>query len=115
MRSNRPKVARGLSPDQIALMERESANLEREFKLAEQSYGTNHLELVLAKGYLTRLLGNGGVLRFLEQHFAHAADDAPADALRARSTSAFRAAAASSACRCISEARMVGSAQVALS
>lgn len=69
VRSNRPKVVRGLSPDQIALMERESANLEREFKLAEQSYGTNHLELVLAKGYLARLLGNGRVLRFLEQHY----------------------------------------------
>jgi hypothetical protein len=33
-------------------MERESANLDREFKMAEQSNGTDHLDLVLAKGYV---------------------------------------------------------------
>jgi len=27
-------------------MERESANLDREFRIAEQSYGTDHLDLV---------------------------------------------------------------------
>jgi len=42
----------------MALVERESANLDREFKMVEQSYGTDHLELVLAKGYLAKLLGN---------------------------------------------------------
>ena len=51
-------------------MERESANLEREFKLAEQSYGMNHLDLVLAKGYLTKLLTNAKVVRYLAQHQA---------------------------------------------
>ena len=43
-------------------------NLEREFKLAEQSYGTDHLDLVLAKGYLCKLLANARVLRYLAQH-----------------------------------------------
>jgi hypothetical protein len=50
-------------------MERESANLDREFKLAERSYGSNHLDLVLAKGYLAKLLGNARVLRYLDQHY----------------------------------------------
>lgn len=49
-------------------MERKSANLEQEFKVAEQSYGANHLNLVLAKGYLTKLLGNERVQRYLVQH-----------------------------------------------
>jgi hypothetical protein len=49
-------------------MERESANLDREFKMAEQSYGTDHLDLVLAKGYLAKLLGNARVVRYLAQH-----------------------------------------------
>ena len=49
-------------------MERESANLEREFKIAEQSYGTDHLDLVLANGYLGKLLGNARVVRYLAQH-----------------------------------------------
>jgi hypothetical protein len=52
----------------MALMERESANMEREFKMAEQSYGPDHLDLVLAKGYLGKLLGNARVVRYLAQH-----------------------------------------------
>ena len=52
----------------MALMERESASLEREFKMAEQSYGTDHLDLVLAKGYLGKILGNARVVRYLAQH-----------------------------------------------
>ena len=62
------KLIKGLTPEQISLMERESANLDRDFKMAEQSYGTDHLDLVLAKGYLARLLGNARVVRYLAQH-----------------------------------------------
>jgi hypothetical protein len=62
------KVVKGLTLEQIGLMERESANLDREFKMAEQSYGTDHLDLVLAKGYLAKLLGNARVVRYLAQH-----------------------------------------------
>jgi hypothetical protein len=64
---NKPKVIKGLTTEQIALMERESAGLEREFKIAEQSYGTDHLDLVLAKGYLAKILGNARVIRYLAQ------------------------------------------------
>jgi hypothetical protein len=49
-------------------MERESVNLEREFKLAEKSYGTDHLDLVLTNGYLGKLLGDARVVRYLAQH-----------------------------------------------
>jgi hypothetical protein len=66
--TNRPKTFKGLTADQIAMMERESANLDREFKMAEQSYGANHLDLVLAKGYLTKLLGNSRIVRYLAQN-----------------------------------------------
>ncbi len=51
-------------------MERESAELDREFKLIEQDYGRDHLDLVLASGYITRLLGNARVVRHLAQHHA---------------------------------------------
>ena len=61
----RKKVLKGLTDDQIALMERESEALDREFRLIEQSYGTDHLDLVLAVGYVTRLLGNALVIRHL--------------------------------------------------
>ena len=59
------KIARGLSEEQIALMENESALLEREFKTIEQDYGSDHLDLVLATGYVTRLLGSARVVRHL--------------------------------------------------
>lgn len=62
-----PKM-KGLTDEQVALMEREATNLEREFKIAEQSYGTDHLDLVLAKGYLAKLLRNARVVRFLNNH-----------------------------------------------
>jgi hypothetical protein len=66
--STKPKRVNGLSDEQVTLMERESLNLEREFRIAEKSYGTDHLDLVLTNGYLGRLLGNARVVRYLAQH-----------------------------------------------
>jgi hypothetical protein len=66
--SDKPKRVKGLTDEQVALMERESINLEREFRIAEQSYGTDHLDLVLTNGYLGALLGNARVVRYLAQH-----------------------------------------------
>lgn len=73
--TRRSKAVKGLTSDQIALMERESASLDREFKLVEQSYGTDHLDLVLATGYLNRLLGNARIVRHLAQHHAAILDE----------------------------------------
>ncbi|TWB50883.1 plasmid partitioning protein RepB C-terminal domain-containing protein [Bradyrhizobium sacchari] len=64
-----PRAPKGLSDEQLALMERESASLAREFKVAEQTYGTDHLDLVLAVGYLSKLLRNGKVVGYLAKHF----------------------------------------------
>ncbi len=49
-------------------MERESANLDREFRITEQSHGTDHLDLVPANGYLSKLLNNARVVRYLAHH-----------------------------------------------
>ena len=48
----KPKKMTGVSADQMAKMEREMGNLQEQFKLAEQTYGQDILNLVLAKGYL---------------------------------------------------------------
>jgi ParB-like chromosome segregation protein Spo0J len=66
--STKPKRVKGLSEEQIALMERESVNLEREFRIAEKSYGADHLDLVVTNGYLGKLIGNARVVRYLAQH-----------------------------------------------
>lgn len=64
----KPKKLAGVTPEQMAIMEREMSNIENQFKLVEQSYGQDVLNLVLAKGYLTKLLNNEAVIRFLTIH-----------------------------------------------
>ncbi|MET4274287.1 MULTISPECIES: plasmid partitioning protein RepB C-terminal domain-containing protein [unclassified Bradyrhizobium] len=64
-----PRAPKGLSDEQLTLMERKSASLAREFKVAEQTYGADHLDLVLAVGYLSKLLRNGKVVGYLAKHF----------------------------------------------
>lgn len=59
---------RGLSTDQIQTMQRESENLDREVKRIERDYGVDHLDLVLAIGYVRRLLGNAPVVGHLARH-----------------------------------------------
>lgn len=57
----------GLTADQMARMEREMTNLQGQYKNVEQTYGQDVLNLVLAKGYLAKLLENKSVARFLKQ------------------------------------------------
>ena len=61
---------KGLTDKQITLMQRESDNLDRQFKLIEKSYGADHLDLVLVNGYVAKLIGNVKVVRFLAQHYS---------------------------------------------
>jgi len=68
--SGESKKAFGLTPEQLAKMEREVEGLQRELKLIEESYGTETLNLVLARAYLLRLLSNNRVMRHLNQHHA---------------------------------------------
>ncbi len=63
------KPSFGVRPEDLAKMEKEMAALERDFRLIEQSYGTNVLNLVLARGYLSKLLSNNRVLRYLSGHY----------------------------------------------
>ena len=64
-----PKKITGLSDEQMTRMESEMANLQREYQLIEESYGSDVLNFTLAKGYLGSLLGNANVVRYLaKQH-----------------------------------------------
>lgn len=58
----------GLSDEQIARMEEESGALEREFRLIEQDYGALHLDLVIALGFLSKVLENARAVRHLAKH-----------------------------------------------
>jgi len=48
-------------------MEREMGSLQGQLKVVEKSYGQDVLLLVLARGYLGKLIDNKAVYRFLKQ------------------------------------------------
>lgn len=62
----KPKKIGGVSAEQMVMMEREMSNLKEQYKLVEESYGQDVLNLVLAKGYLSKLLENEEISRFIE-------------------------------------------------
>ncbi len=68
--AGKPRRVPGLTEDQVATMQRESENVDRQFRLIEQSYSSDHLDLMLATGYVNRLLGNARVVRHLARHHA---------------------------------------------
>lgn len=55
-------------PEDIQRIEREMQTLEQDFRAIDQSYAKNMLDLVLAAGYVRRLLGNAAVARYLGRH-----------------------------------------------
>lgn len=63
----KPAKLAGVSQEQMARMEREMSNLQDQYKMVEQTYGQDVLNLVLARGYLTKLLENTTVARYLRQ------------------------------------------------
>jgi ParB-like chromosome segregation protein Spo0J len=68
MKADRPKKVGGLTPDQMARMEREMEALQQDLKTVESRYGDDVLHLVIASGYLAKLTANRAVKRYLTQH-----------------------------------------------
>ena len=66
----RVKKFRGLSAEQMTRMEHEMSLVQSRFKAIEQSYGSDVLNMVPARGYVMKLLANKAVTRFLEQNYA---------------------------------------------
>jgi ParB-like chromosome segregation protein Spo0J len=65
----KPKRIEGLSPEEMARMEKETETLTRDFKVVKDSYGKDTLNLVLACGYLSKLLDNLQIVRFLSKNY----------------------------------------------
>lgn len=58
-----------LTQEQVARMENEMSNLLGQYKLAEQSHGEDMLNLMLARGYLVKLMDNTRVMKYLQANF----------------------------------------------
>lgn len=63
-----PKKVKGLSEDQMARMEAEMESLHGEYRLIEDSHGTNVLNLTVARSYLATMLENQRVSKYLGNH-----------------------------------------------
>ncbi|MBN8807029.1 MAG: ParB N-terminal domain-containing protein [Sphingomonas sp.] len=61
------KKATGLSAEQMARLEREMASVSEDYKELEASYGDDMLVLVVASGFLERLLSKPEIEGFLER------------------------------------------------
>lgn len=58
-----------MTREQMTRMEREMASLHQDFKEIENSYGDDILHLVIASGYLAKLVGNREIEHYLaRQH-----------------------------------------------
>jgi ParB-like chromosome segregation protein Spo0J len=68
VKSDQPKKVGGLTVEQMARMEREMESLQQDMKSVESRYGDDVLHLVIASGYLSKLVGNVAVNRYLAQH-----------------------------------------------
>ena len=62
-----PAAPAGIEPRDLARLQTEMETLERDFKLVQEEYGQNMLNLVVVVGYLRRLTNNAAVVRFLSQ------------------------------------------------
>jgi hypothetical protein len=63
----KPEKLGGVTPEQMQRMEREMASLQGQYKSVEQTYGQDMLNLVIARGYLAKLLENKAVTKHLKQ------------------------------------------------
>ncbi|SEG81362.1 plasmid partitioning protein RepB C-terminal domain-containing protein [Bosea lathyri] len=62
------KKVRGVTPEAMAKMEKELARLQESMAEIQETYGKDHLQLTVVKGYLGKLLGNPRVVRYLLQN-----------------------------------------------
>jgi hypothetical protein len=72
---DRPKKISGLSAEQMARMEQEMSLVQSRFRAIEASYNTDVLSLVVARGYVTKLMGNKAVASYLRRHHADLAEE----------------------------------------
>ncbi len=59
---------KGISPEDIARMEREMERLQHEYRNVEETLGDTMFTLVVAKGYMNKLLKNETVADYLDRH-----------------------------------------------
>ncbi len=65
--ANKPKRIKGVTPQAVARMEKELVRLQEGITQIQDTYGQDHLQLTVLRGYVGKLLGNARVVRYLMQ------------------------------------------------
>ncbi|AVO38207.1 plasmid partitioning protein RepB C-terminal domain-containing protein [Pukyongiella litopenaei] len=65
--ANKPKRINGVTPQAVARMEKELARLQEGITQIQDTYGQDHLQLTVLRGYVGKLLGNARMVRYLMQ------------------------------------------------
>ena len=68
VRPERPEQPKGDPLEQIVKLEREMNQVQEKYKQAEESYGSELLNLVVAKGYLKKIFENDSVRSYVQRH-----------------------------------------------
>lgn len=72
---HKPKKIKGIDEDQMARMQSEMLSLHDEYRLIEDSLGSNVLNFTVAKGYVAKLMDNAKVIRYLRQNYPEILDE----------------------------------------
>ncbi|MEK6746138.1 MAG: plasmid partitioning protein RepB C-terminal domain-containing protein [Pseudomonadota bacterium] len=66
---SQPKKIKGLTDEQISRMEAEMGSLHNQYRLIEESFGPNVLILAVSKTYLSSLLSNTRIVKYITQQY----------------------------------------------
>jgi len=75
VKADQPKRVSGLSSEQMMRMEREMETVHRDLKAVEARYGDDMLHLVIGAAYISKLVGNRNIKRYLEQNHREILDE----------------------------------------
>ncbi|QIL71016.1 ParB N-terminal domain-containing protein [Diaphorobacter sp. HDW4B] len=64
-----------LSQEQHARMENEMAGLQAQYKIAEQSHGEDVFNLMLARGYIVKLMDNPRVMKYMQSNYSEVLEE----------------------------------------
>lgn len=72
---DKPKKIKGIDEEQMARMQSEMLSLQDEYRLIEETLGTNVLNFTVAKGYIAKLMDNAKVIKYLGQNHPEIFDE----------------------------------------
>ncbi len=72
---DKAKKIKGIDEDQMARMQSEMQSLQDEYRLIEESLGSTVLNFTVAKGYVSKLMDNAKIIRYLKQNYPEILDE----------------------------------------